>query len=91
MGDDDPKIGDHLRVFIDRESKSGNLICRRSPEYHVVKSNQHTPRPHQKWVVEVISEPPGVFYLTPIEQLDTYPRDAPEPKDGDGTNPFKNL
>jgi hypothetical protein len=37
----------------------------------------------------VDSGTPGLFYLKPIKQLDSYPRDAPEPPKGDGTNPFR--
>jgi hypothetical protein len=91
MSNKNPKVGDHLTVFIDRKSRGGNLICRKSNRFHVVESNSdgQSPDPHERWKVEVINESHGIFGLKPLEQLDTYPRDAPKVKEGDGTNPFK--
>lgn len=91
MAGDNPNVGDRFTVFIDRRSNSGNLICRQSSRYHVVESipDGHNPCPHERWRIKVVSVNHTVIELEPLKQLDTYPRDAPKPKKGDGTNPFK--
>ena len=90
MDDSNLQIGDKISIFIDRKSKRGNLICRRYDQFHVQETDEHFPKPGQRWLVEISKKiEGGIYILTPIEQEEVFKRDAPEPPKGDGSSPFK--
>lgn len=90
MTDDDIDIGDEFSVYIDRKSKSGNLISRKSDRYHILDVTDHSPKPRERWVVVVSTKTEGgIYQLTPIRQEEVFTRRSPPPPQGDGSNPFK--
>jgi hypothetical protein len=90
MSKNELQVGDCFSVFIARRSGSGNLISRRSNKYHILETEDSSPKPNQRWRVAVSNISDNRIYeLIPIEQQELRKWDAVDAPEGNGSNPFK--